>query len=76
MLREDAYISIWAYETRDWGKCDNENLQSSLDTLGWSYSKQRLCNTSTEAGQDSSWARKLAIFVGQQALELVKSNES
>lgn len=26
-----------------------KNIQSSFDTLGGSYSKQRLCNTSTEA---------------------------
>lgn len=61
---------------QDFEKIMRENIQSSLDTLGWSYSKQRLCNTSTEAGQDGSWARKLAIFISQQTLELVKSNES
>lgn len=76
MLREEAYISVCATNGGIGFDDEKQDIQSSLYTLSWSYSKQRLCNTSTETGQDGSWARKLAIFISQQALELVKSNES
>lgn len=52
------------------------DLQRRLDALGRRDGKERFCDAGTETGQDGARTAELAVLVGEEALVLVKGDES